>query len=119
MKLETLYVVWKGHCAYCGTKLKLDHDLRGKRHGPTCDHFIPLSAGGGRGKRNHVLSCQPCNQQKGAFDPRTFVKVWHQLDNKALQAFLADLDGHSAKKGISVRLRALLTRKPPPKKKLN
>lgn len=119
MKMEALFEIWKGHCAYCGMKLKLKPEPKEKRAAPTRDHFIPLSAGGGKGKRNHVLACLPCNAQKGAFDPRVLVKVWHQLDQKTFLAFVAELEQPRRRSGISARLKALLGSKSPSKKKLN
>lgn len=118
MKLQALYDTWQGHCAYCGVKLKLQPDPKEKRVVPTRDHFIPLSAGGGKGKRNHVLACKPCNAQKAAFDPRVLVKVWHQLDQKALHAYVATLDP-APQPGIAKRIKALLTPKARAAKKLN
>ena len=108
MKLETLFDTWKGNCAYCGVKLKLQPDAKHKRLAATRDHFIPLSAGGGKGNRNHVLACQPCNLQKGAFDPRIFIKVWHQLDPRTLRAFVEGLDEQKPRRGLAVRIKALL-----------
>jgi CRISPR/Cas system Type II protein with McrA/HNH and RuvC-like nuclease domain len=119
MKLETLFEAWKGNCAYCGVKLKLQPELKEKRVVPTRDHFIPLAAGGGKGKRNHVLACKPCNAQKGSFDPRVMIKVWHQLDAKSLQAFVASLEAPAPKTGIAGRIKALLKSQSRSKKKLN
>lgn len=119
MKMEALFEIWNGHCAYCGVKLKLKPEPKEKRAVPTRDHFIPLAAGGGNGKRNHVLACKPCNAHKGSFDPRVMIKVWHQLDPKSLQKFIEALEAPIAPRGISARLKALLRPKSPPKKKLN
>lgn len=117
MKMEVLFETWKGHCAYCGTKLEMKPGKRGAR-GATRDHFIPLSAGGGKGKRNHVLSCETCNNEKGAIDPRVMVRVWNQLDAKSLRAFVDDLDPQT-KPGITGRIKALLGTHSPARKKLN
>lgn len=118
MKLEVLFEAWKGHCAYCGVKLKLQPDPKEKRAAPTRDHFIPLASGGGKGKRNHVLACKTCNAQKAAFDPRVMLKVWHQLDSKALHAYVATLEPH-VQTSIAGRIKAMLSPKARAKKKLN
>lgn len=44
-------------CAYCGCSLT--------RETATRDHVIPLSKGGTSGLDNLVLSCGPCNRDKG------------------------------------------------------
>ena len=119
MKLEALFETWKGNCAYCGIKLKLNPEPKEKRTIPTRDHFIPLASGGGKGKRNHVLACKPCNAQKGALDPRIMIKVWHQLDAKSLQAYVASLDVPKPRPGIAGRIKALLKSQSRAKKKLN
>ena len=118
MKMDLLFETWKGHCAYCGIKLELKPPKRGARGSATRDHFIPLAAGGGKGKRNHVLACQPCNAQKGAIDPRIMVRVWHELDSKGLRAFVDDLDPQT-KRGIAGRIKALLGAHSRATKKLN
>ncbi len=117
MKIETLFDTWKGTCAYCGVKLKLQPEGRHKRLAPTRDHFIPLAAGGGGGKRNAVLACDPCNKQKGSVDPRVMLKVWHQIDTKCLQVFLQSLDEQTPRTGLAGRIKALLRPQSRPKKK--
>ena len=117
MKLEELFEAWHGNCAYCGAKLKLKPDRIEKRLTATRDHFIPLAAGGGKGKRNHVLACMPCNAQKASFDPRVMIKVWHQLDAKSLRAFVDDLEVPKTPRGIRGRLKALLRPQSRAKKK--
>lgn len=119
MKLETLFETWKGNCAYCGVKLPLKPEVREKRLIPTRDHFVPLAAGGGKGKRNHVLACKPCNAQKGSLDPRVFVRVWHELDAKSLQDYITTLDKPRQKQGIAGRIKALLKSQSRVKKKPN
>jgi hypothetical protein len=108
MKIEALFETWKGNCAYCGARLKLKPDPKEKRAVPTRDHFIPLAAGGGKGKRNHVLACKPCNAQKGSIDPRVMIRVWHQLDAKSFNAFVAGLENPKPRPGIAGRIKALL-----------
>ncbi len=119
MKLEDLFVAWHGSCAYCGMKLNLKPDQKEKRVVPTRDHFIPLASGGGKGKRNHVLACKPCNAQKGAFDPRVFVSVWHRLDANGLRSFVENLDEPASKSSFAGRLKALLRPKSRVKRKQN
>jgi 5-methylcytosine-specific restriction endonuclease McrA len=45
------------HCKYCGKRLN--------RYTATIDHVIPLSKGGKDSKKNRVLACYECNQEKG------------------------------------------------------
>jgi 5-methylcytosine-specific restriction endonuclease McrA len=108
MKLEVLFEHWKGRCAYCGTNLKLKPDAKEKCAVPTRDHFIPLAAGGGKGNRNHVLACKTCNAQKGSLDPRVMIRVWHQLDAKSFNTFVAGLEEAKPRFGIAGRIKALL-----------
>lgn len=116
MKIETLFEAWHGSCVYCGTKLKINPEGRGNRFVPTRDNFIPIAAGGGNGKRNTVLACQPCNTRKGSFDPRVLIKVWHDLDPKALSAFLASMAESKPRRSFAGRIRALLRPKSPAKR---
>lgn len=39
----------------------------------TVDHYIPKAVGGGKGVRNAVLSCSPCNKQKADMLPQDFI----------------------------------------------
>jgi hypothetical protein len=119
MKIDDLFETWKGSCAYCGVKLKLNAEPKEKRVAPTRDHFIPLAAGGGKGRRNHVLACKPCNAQKASFDPRVMIKVWHQLDAKSLNAFVASLEEPKPRTGITGRIKALLKSQSRATRKLN
>lgn len=102
--------------------LKRDADAKDKRDArvfATRDHFFPLASGGRKGRRNFVLACRPCNEQKGSIDPRVIVTVWHKLDNKSLLTFIDGLDAPVRKASIAGRIKALLQPKNPPKKKLN
>lgn len=47
----------QGLCHHCGQRFKKE-DL-------TMDHLVPLSRGGRSTKANCVVSCKPCNAQKG------------------------------------------------------
>lgn len=44
-------------CHYCGVVLSLSN--------ATLDHVIPVSRGGKSARRNLVISCKSCNQEKG------------------------------------------------------
>jgi len=46
-------------CAYCGCDCSED---------PTVDHKVPVSRGGTHCKTNLVVSCRPCNSQKGGME---------------------------------------------------
>lgn len=52
-------------CQYCGVLLSEDR--------ATLDHLLPLSRGGTNKWSNLILSCKPCNSEKGArlLDPLT------------------------------------------------
>lgn len=56
----------RGRCAYCRVKLK-----NVSEH---VDHIVPLSKGGGNGRRNIQLLCETCNVQKHATDPVIFAR---------------------------------------------
>ena len=111
MKLEILHKEWKGKCAYCGAQTKLEARIKEQRSAATRDHFIPLSAGGGKGRNNIVLACKPCNERKDDFDPRIFVDVWHRSDRKALHAHVRGLDEAYAPITITGRIKAMLNPK--------
>ena len=109
MKLEILHKEWQEKCAYCGVQTKLEAKLKEQHIAATRDHFIPRSAGGGRGRNNLVLACRPCNERKDDFDPRVFVAIWHGLDRKALHAHVRGLDEAYAPVTITGRLKAMLS----------
>lgn len=56
----------KSKCAYCRILLKnkMYH----------VDHIIPLSKGGGNGRRNLQILCAPCNLSKSKLDPLDFMR---------------------------------------------
>lgn len=113
MGINELFYLWAGRCAYCGTRLRIDTEQANEPEAPTRDHFIPISAGGAKSKRNHVLACRKCNTEKGPMDPRTVVRVWHELDAKGLRNYLDKLDPPVGQPpaGIASRLKALLKSK--------
>jgi 5-methylcytosine-specific restriction endonuclease McrA len=53
-------------CAACPTSLK-----KNPYH---VDHIIPLSKGGGNGRRNLQILCVECNLEKSALDPHVFMR---------------------------------------------
>lgn len=63
-ELGALYSSVEGCCYWCGrcTKDKIWH----------ADHYVPLALGGPNCIENIVISCQKCNNQKGAQDPLIF-----------------------------------------------
>lgn len=126
MKIETLFGLWDGKCAYCGTALKLKPEPREKHLAPTRDHFIPLSKGGSKGLSNSVLACRACNGTKNDIDPRDIVGVWLKLNPKSLRIHLDRLmdEAESKKKpdkkprvGLANRLKSMLV--PARKKRLS
>ena len=56
-------------CAYCKLELK----RKGWRTFHV-DHIVPLSRGGGNGRANLQVLCEPCNLRKSAKDPITFAR---------------------------------------------
>lgn len=93
---NTKKLAWKrdnGHCFYCGCKLSWETK--------TVDHVIPRSKGGSSRAWNIVISCFPCNQNKGASDPTkeqldTILrwKVAHEMKNSLEKAIaIAKLNG--------------------------
>jgi len=62
--LKTKRTLWKrdrGRCFYCGKALSWTNK--------TVDHVIPKCKGGPHRAWNLVLSCVPCNKDKGDSDP--------------------------------------------------
>ena len=55
---KNLYLRDNGKCQYCDKKITFNES--------TMDHIVPKSQGGMSGWRNIVLSCNSCNQKKGA-----------------------------------------------------
>ena len=55
-KKNRIYQMDKGYCQYCFKKLTYEES--------TIDHILPKNKGGGNGRDNLVLACQPCNQEK-------------------------------------------------------
>jgi len=62
-----LYLRDMFECQYCGK----EGNIPGIRKGGalTLDHVIPKCVGGGRGYKNMVASCSPCNTKKGGRTP--------------------------------------------------
>jgi 5-methylcytosine-specific restriction endonuclease McrA len=54
----------RGKCACCGIKLRKFH----------VDHIIPLARGGSNAPDNIQILCPPCNMNKRALDPITFMQ---------------------------------------------
>lgn len=97
---KTKKLVWKrdkGCCFYCGIKLSWESK--------TADHVIPRSKGGSSRAWNIVLSCLPCNQNKGDSDPTaeqmdTILrwKMAHEMKNTVAKAMaIARQNGHGEK----------------------
>lgn len=59
----------KYRCAYCKRKLR----RKGWRTFHV-DHIIPLARGGGNGRDNLQILCEPCNLRKAAKDPIAFAR---------------------------------------------
>ena len=60
-KKERLFKEGKGHCFWCGVKLR--------RKTATLEHIIPLSRYGNCTKENRVLACWQCNHSRGSDMP--------------------------------------------------
>ena len=58
-----IYAMQKGRCWWCNRSLRNAYHV---------DHRVPLSRGGGNGPDNLVISCQRCNDSKGARLPEEF-----------------------------------------------
>ena len=67
--IQHLLVVQGGECAYCPAKLSSGFHL---------DHIMPLALGGLNADDNVQLLCPPCNQNKGARHPDSFVSLLKQ-----------------------------------------
>lgn len=87
---HALYVVQRGRCLLCGARKLYD--------AMTEEHVIPRSMGGATHPTNIVLSCGPCNVEKGARppDPR-YAKLAAAISNTAINlaaawARLAQID---------------------------
>lgn len=60
-------LVTKHHCYWCGRSLLL--------HEKTIDHVVPISRGGGHIMGNVVVSCWPCNRDKGSMSKLEFERM--------------------------------------------
>lgn len=93
MSVEKIFARYGGKCLYCKEPVFLyGTPGRNRWNAATRDHFIPISAGGKKGKSNQVLACRKCNQSKSSFDPHTLVRAWHVLDRDRLHAYVKELD---------------------------
>jgi 5-methylcytosine-specific restriction endonuclease McrA len=61
-RLQRVYHMYRGCCAFCHKKLQINES--------TIDHLYPKARGGSNDLENIVLSCEPCNQNKGCRTPR-------------------------------------------------
>lgn len=68
--IRWLHDAQRGRCAICRS------GLGGKYH---VDHINPLSAGGSNDRRNLQLLCAPCNLNKWARDPITYMQSLGRL----------------------------------------
>ena len=62
--VKDLLNLQRHRCACCGVKLSTYH----------VDHIVPLSRGGSNDKINLQILCAPCNLNKSAKDPLTFMQ---------------------------------------------
>jgi len=63
---------WK--CHWCGEPVRYDvNDRHGL--GPSREHLVPASQGGGRRADNLVLAHKRCNQRRGTIDPEAFRRL--------------------------------------------
>lgn len=76
--------MYGGRCAYCGRRRKRRGQL-------TCDHVVPLAAGGQSWRDNLVPCCRPCNHLKGQESLEDFRAL-------LASAVVANLDNVSKKK---------------------
>jgi 5-methylcytosine-specific restriction endonuclease McrA len=70
-----LYKTTGGHCHYCKKKLSIEES--------TLDHKVPKSQGGKLTKKNAVLACLPCNQEKMALSYSWYKALWKQRRENA------------------------------------
>jgi len=69
----------RGLCFYCPAELDLRSpgnvrvtaaaEAQRKVRAASCDHFVPVAAGGDNNRFNKVLACAPCNARKAASLP--------------------------------------------------
>lgn len=61
-------------CHWCGGQVRQDVD---NRHplGPTREHLVPASQGGGRSVTNLVLAHKECNHRRGTIAPEAFRRI--------------------------------------------
>ena len=73
-ELEALYCSVNGLCYWCGnsTKYKVWH----------ADHYVPIALGGPNCIENIVISCQKCNNKKGAKDPLVFAEEINKTESR-------------------------------------
>ena len=78
---QDIFNKFKGHCAYCGCKLKTNT--------MTVDHLIPQSKGGSNNIDNLMPACKSCNTTK-ADDDIEFLRIalaWPSLNIAQIQSF--------------------------------
>lgn len=78
------------YCYYCGDEVHPDPDRVDSLHKPkqaTIDHKTPLSRGGADSKRNTVIACKDCNDEKSDSDFTMFYqkKKSERLDKSGQQ----------------------------------
>jgi 5-methylcytosine-specific restriction endonuclease McrA len=75
---DFLWQVQHGRCFYCGERMAQPGTKRAKANpmtAATFDHVMPKALGGRkRKKKNTVLACYHCNQQKRDMHPREWVR---------------------------------------------
>jgi 5-methylcytosine-specific restriction endonuclease McrA len=64
-------------CHYCNAVLSLAEEDEEEQY-PTIDHFVPKHLGGPNAKWNLVLSCRPCNLDKGHTHGHDYLRLKEQ-----------------------------------------
>ena len=89
--VEILFRLQEGKCFHCGTEMSNMVYTVDNRSGWTREHITPRAHGGGNTK-NIVLSCAPCNKNRGTkmlsdvaviMAVRLANKAWSLVGNKS------------------------------------
>lgn len=63
---DKLYDEQGGKCFYCKKPVRKEN--------ATLDHIIPLSRGGYNKRKNYVMACDSCNNEKGSMTKDEYIK---------------------------------------------
>jgi hypothetical protein len=96
---QSRFAIWRGHCAYCGFKLRPSH-LGHHPRAATVDHVMPVVNGGLDESCNVVPACWTCNTTKNASP----MEEWYRAQPFFSEARLAKIRRHTSTHGGQLSL---------------